>query len=106
MLQFFKYVLATFVGIIIFLFASFFILVGIGSMLSSDDEVVIAEKSILKLDLNKPIQEVGIENPFAEIGGPFGGNENAVGLKDIIEALKSAQKDDNIKGIYLKTEGP
>ncbi|MCF2517913.1 signal peptide peptidase SppA [Dyadobacter sp. CY351] len=106
MLQFFKYVLATFVGIIIFLFASFFILVGIGSMLSSDDEVVIAEKSVLKLDLNKPIQEVGVENPFAEIGGPFGGNENAVGLKDIIEALKSAQKDDNIKGIYLKTEGP
>ncbi|MCF2486961.1 signal peptide peptidase SppA [Dyadobacter sp. CY347] len=106
MLQFFKYVLATFVGIIIFVFASFFILAGIGSMLSSDDEVVIAEKSVLRLDLNKPIQEVGVENPFAEIGGPFGGDENAVGLKDIIEALKSAQKDDNIKGIYLKTEGP
>lgn len=106
MLQFLKYVLATFVGIIIFLFVSMFILVGIGSMFSSEDEVVIEDKSVLKLDLNKPIQEVGVENPFAEIGGPFGGDENAVGLKDIIEALKIAQKDDNIKGIYLKTEGP
>ncbi|MCE7064465.1 signal peptide peptidase SppA [Dyadobacter sp. CY326] len=106
MLQFFKYVLATLVGITVFIFASFFILVGIGSMLSSEEKVVIEEKSVLKLDLNKAIQEVGVENPFADIGGPFGDNENAVGLKDIIEALKSAQKDDNIKGIYLKTEGP
>ena len=106
MLQFFKYVLATLVGITVFIFASFFILVGVGSMLSSEEKVVIEEKSVLKLDLNKPIQEVGVENPFADIGGPFGSNENAVGLKDIIEALKSAQKDDNIRGIYLKTEGP
>ncbi|GGB90963.1 signal peptide peptidase SppA [Dyadobacter sediminis] len=106
MLQFFKYVLATFVGIIIFIFVSVFILAGIGSKLSSEDTVVIAEKSVLKLDLNKPIQEVGVENPFADIGGPFGGDENAVGLKDILEALKSAQSDSNIKGIYLKTESP
>ncbi|KAA6439982.1 signal peptide peptidase SppA [Dyadobacter flavalbus] len=106
MLQFFKYVLATFVGIIIFIFVSIFILAGIGSKLSSEDTVVIAEKSVLKLDLNKPIQEVGVENPFADIGGPFGGDENAVGLKDILEALKSAQSDGNIKGIYLKTESP
>jgi protease-4 len=106
MLQFFKYVLATFVGIIIFIFLSFFILAGIGTALSSEDEVVINDKSVLKLDLNNPIQEVGVENPFADLGGPFSGNENVVGLKDILEALKNAQEDDNIKGVYLKTEGP
>lgn len=106
MLQFFKYVLATFVGIIIFIFLSFFILAGIGTALSSEDEVVINDKSVLKLDLNNPIQEVGVENPFADLGGPFSGNENVMGLKDILEALKNAQADANIKGIYLKTEGP
>lgn len=106
MLQFFKYVLATFVGIIVFILLSFFILAGIGSKLSSDETVVIAEKSVLKLDLNKPIQEVGVENPFSDIGGPFGGDENAVGLKDILEALKGAQADSKIKGIYLKTVSP
>ncbi|WP_138483385.1 signal peptide peptidase SppA [Dyadobacter bucti] len=106
MLQFFKYVLATFVGIIIFIFLSFFILAGIGTALSSEDEVVINDKSVLKLDLNNPIQEVGVENPFADLGGPFSGNDNVVGLKDILEALKNAQADVNIKGIYLKTEGP
>ncbi|CAG5071427.1 Protease 4 [Dyadobacter sp. CECT 9623] len=106
MLQFLKYVLATFVGIILFLFLSFFILVGIGSMFSSDDEVTINEKSVLKLDLNQPIAEVGVENPFSDFGGMFSGNEDVVGLKDIIAALKSAQSDDKIKGIYLKTENP
>jgi protease-4 len=106
MLQFLKYVLATFVGIIVFIFLSFFILAGIGSVLSSDETVVVEDKSVLRLDLNKPIQEVGVDNPFADLGGPFGGNENVVGLKDILEALKNAQVDDKIKGVYLKTEGP
>jgi protease-4 len=106
MLQFFKYVFATLVGIVVFFILSFFILVGVGSALSSDDKVVVEEKSVLKLDLNKPIAEVGVENPLSGLGGPFSGNENVTGLKDIKDALKSAQKDDKIKGIYLKAENP
>ncbi|NIJ53375.1 signal peptide peptidase SppA [Dyadobacter arcticus] len=106
MLQFFKYVLATFVGIILFLFLSIFILAGIGAMFSKDEEVVLDDKSVLRLDLNKPIQEVGIENPFSDFNGIFDGGEDVVGLKDIVEALKNAQIDNKIKGIYLKTEGP
>jgi len=106
MLQFFKYVFATLVGIFVFFLVSIFILIGIGSMLSSEDKVVVEEKSVLKLDLNKPIQEIGVENPLADIGGPFAGNENVTGLKDIVDALKSAQNDNKIKGIYLKAENP
>lgn len=106
MLQFLKYVLATFVGIILFLFLSFFLLAGVGAMFSSDDKVTIDDKSVLRLDLNQPIQEVGVENPFSDIGGPFSGGENVMGLKDVLDALKSAQNDDKIKGVYLKTEGP
>lgn len=106
MLQFLKYVFATFVGIILFLFLSIFIFAGIGAMFSSDEKVTIDDKSVLRLDLNRPIQEVGVENPFSDIGGPFSGGENVTGLKDILDALKNAQVDDKIKGIYLKTEGP
>lgn len=106
MLQFLKYVLATFVGIILFLFLSFFILAGIGSLFSSEEKVTLEDKSVLRLDLNQPIQEVGVDNPFSEFGVPFTGEESVVGLKDIVDALKSAQSDDKIKGIYLKTEGP
>ena len=83
MLQFFKYVFATLVGILVFFILSFFLLVGIGSALSSDEKVVVEDKSVLKLDLNKPIAEVGVENPLSELGGPFSGNEDVTGLKDI-----------------------
>ena len=106
MLQFFKYVLATLVGLFFFFIITIFIFAGIGAAFSSEETVVVADKSVLKLDLNKPIQEVGTENPFSGLGGPFAGNENTVGLKDITDALKNAQSDDKIKGIYLKTEGP
>lgn len=106
MLQFLKYVLATFVGIILFVFLSFVIIGSIGAALSSEEKATISEKSVLKLDLNQPIREVGVDNPLSEFGLPFTGEETVVGLKDILDALKSAQNDDKIKGIYLKTEGP
>jgi protease-4 len=106
MLQFLKYVLATLVGLFLFFILTIVVFAGIGAMFSSDEKVTIAEKSVLKLDLNKPIREVGVENPFAEIGGPFGGGESVSGLNDILNALKTAKEDKNIKGIFLKTEGP
>lgn len=106
MLQFLKYVLATFVGIIVFFFLSIFILIGIGSAFSSSEKVAVKENSVLKLDLNQPIQEVGVDNPFSDLGGPFSGNENVVGLKDIKDALKEAKNDANIKGVYIETGSP
>jgi protease-4 len=106
MLQFLKFTLATFVGIVLFIFLFIFLLAGVGSMMSSDEKVTLTDKSVLKLDLNKPIQEIGVENPFADIGGPFGGGENVAGLNDILAALKNAKKDSKISGIVLKTEGP
>ncbi len=106
MLQFIKFVLATLVGLFLFFIVSLFILVGIGSAFSSDDKVVIESNSVLKLDLDRPIQEVGVENPFAELSIPFAGNDETIGLKDIRDAITRASKDDNIKGIYLITQDP
>ena len=106
MLQFLKFVLATLVGLFLFFIVSFFILVGIGSALSSDDKVIVESNSVLKLDLDRPIKEVGVENPFSNLSIPFATNEETIGLKDIREAITLASKDDNIKGIYLKTQDP
>ena len=105
MLQFLKFVLATLVGLFLFFVLSFFILVGIGSAFSSDDKAVIEDNSVLRLDLDKPIKEVGVENPFAELGA-FGGGDETIGLKDIREAITYAAADDHIKGIYIKAENP
>ncbi|GAB3171933.1 signal peptide peptidase SppA [Telluribacter humicola] len=106
MLQFLKYVLATVVGIFLFSFLSLFLLIGIGSLFSSDDKVVINDNSVLKIDLNKPVQEVGVENPFSDFGGPFFNPKDVIGLKDIRAALTYAREDDNVKGVYLKVESP
>ncbi len=105
MLQFLKYVLATMVGLALFFFVSLFVIAGIGAAFSGSDTAVINSNSVLKLDLNSPVKEVGEENPFAEIGGPFGG-ESITGLKDIKSAIGVAKTNDNIKGIYLKVDAP
>uniref|UniRef100_UPI003593E0CE S49 family peptidase n=1 Tax=Persicitalea sp. TaxID=3100273 RepID=UPI003593E0CE len=105
MLQFLKFVLATLVGLFLFFILSFFILAGVGSALSSEDKTVVKDNSVLRLDLDKPIKEVGVENPFAELGA-FGGGEETIGLKDIREAITYAATDDHIKGIYIKAENP
>ena len=107
MRQFLKYVLATIVGILLFSFFSFLLLAGIGAALSSssDKRTTVKEKSVLKLDLDKPIQERSVDNPFEGLG-PVGGSGNAIGLIELKQALKEAKTDDNIRGIYLQTETP
>ena len=106
MLQFFKFVLATIVGIFLFFLVSFFLFAGLASVFSSEDTITLDANSVLRLDLNKPIREVGVENPFEDFPSPFSGAESALGLNDLREALANAKLDDNVKGIYLKAEMP
>ncbi|WP_266367360.1 signal peptide peptidase SppA [Tellurirhabdus rosea] len=107
MRQFFKYVLATIVGLLLFSVVSFFLFVGIISAIgaASDNETAVKEKSVLKLNLNNPIQEVGVENPF-EGFGPFNSTGDVIGLIGLKEALANAALDPNIKGIYFQAEYP
>ena len=104
MWQFMKYVFATIVGLLLFTLLSFFLLIGIGAALgSSDEKTKLETNSVLKLSLDAPIQEVAIENPFAEFTG---GQGDVLGLIDIKGAIANAQLDPNIKGIYLDVQYP
>ncbi|WP_259016025.1 signal peptide peptidase SppA [Emticicia fluvialis] len=107
MLQFLKYVFATIVGLLLFFVVCFFILVGIGSLMSnSDEKTFVSKNSVLKLDLNQIIREnTPQEDPFTELlsGGRGPGQ---VGLPQIKEAIANAKLDPNIKGIYLHAEYP
>src|SRR5919202_5778636 len=107
MRQFLKYVLATVVGLLLFSFVGFLLLVGFTAALTSsaDNKTDVKENSVLKIDLDKPIQERGEDNPFNGFG-PFNGTSDALGLIEIKQALKKAKEDNNIKGIYLQTERP
>ena len=99
MWQFIKYVFATIVGLFIFSLLGFFLFIGMAAALgSSEERTTVESNSVLKLNLNSQIQEVTVENPFAELSG---GQGNIVGLLDIKSALANAKLDDNIKGVYL-----
>jgi len=107
MRQFFKYVLATIVGLLLFSIVGFLLLIGIGSAISStaDRKTTVKENSVLKLNLNSPIEERSVDNPFNGFG-PFSSTGDVIGLVELKQALKAAKEDDNIKGIYLQSEYP
>ncbi len=105
--QFLKYVLATIVGLLLFSFIGFMLLIGVGTALSSssDKKTTVKKNTVLKIELDKPIEERSAENPFSSFG-PVGGTGDAIGLVELKRTLKEAKEDDNIEGIYLQTEGP
>ena len=110
MWQFFKYSLATLMGLFLFLIVSVLIIVGIGAAMSGgESEFEVKENSILKLDLNRPIVENAStedDNPFASIPNPFFESTEKIGLIQILSALERARIDNNVKGIYLDVSFP
>lgn len=105
MLKFFRGVLATIVGLIFF---SFLVLIigsaVLGVLAAREGEVEVAENSVLHLQLNKPIveREEGIPiTPFDVLPGAEGGVH---GLVEILESIRGAKEDANIKGIYLDVQ--
>ena len=102
MLHFFKYVLATLVGLFLFFVVSFFLLLGIGSLFSgSDSAVSVKENSVLQINLNQQI----VENASTDdsFGALFQSQVSKVGLVTLKEVIANAKLDPNIKGIYLES---
>ncbi|WP_181306797.1 signal peptide peptidase SppA [Rufibacter sp. XAAS-G3-1] len=104
MRQFLKFVLATMVGLLLFMVVGFVILLGIGAAASSSDTVSIAEGSVLELKLGPPVVERSPRSPFAELGLEEVFGEQGIGLDEIKASIKKAKADDNIKGIFLNLD--
>lgn len=104
MKQFFKFVLATVVGIFLVSFIGIVLFsIVIGAIISSTEKkVVVQNNSMLVLDLSRQIVDRADKNPFEEFEIPGIQMEKQIGLNDIQVSLKKAVKDDRIKGIYLK----
>jgi len=104
MKTFFKMLLASILGVIIAGLLLFFILIGIGSaLISSGDGVVeIEPNSILKLTLDNEIFDREPNNPLAGINFAGIGKDRQDGLIEILDNIKKAKDDANIKGIYLE----
>lgn len=107
MKDFFKMMFASTLGFIIasfiFSFISMIVMFAMmGSIVGSfgkQQPFVLQNNSILNLRLEGEIRERTVENdPFAEL---MGNRTLAMGLNDIIGAIRKAKNSDKIKGIYL-----
>ncbi len=103
MKNFFKYLLASILGVFISLFLIFIVFAGIfGAMIAAiDAPAIVSPNSVLHLTLNQQIVDRAAENPFEDFS-PFNmASTSRTGLNDILENIKKAGKDENIKGIFL-----
>ena len=102
MKQFFKYVLATVVGMLcvaVFMFIMGLAMVG-AAVASDSAEPVVEKGSVLHLTLAGTLNERAADNPLASLmGNDMVENQ---GLDDMVKAIKVAKDDDRIKGIYIE----
>ncbi len=102
MKQFFKYVLATVVGIlcigVLWSMMAFFML-GIVAA-SSDTEPQVEKGTVLRLKLKGTLQERATDDPFSSLLGKE--ELTTQGLDDLIHAVKVAKENKKVKGIYIE----
>lgn len=108
MKEFFKYVFATVVGIVISSVVlgiiGFVIFIGMIASVGSESETVVKKNSVLYLNLDQAITERTPENSFGQLFG--GSNDKSIGFNDVARALKKAQDDDNIQAVYINVSAP
>jgi protease-4 len=110
MKEFFKYVFATMVGIVlssVVLVVLFFIIIA-GLIASIGDEKIVEVKnnSVLYLDLDQVITERTPDHSLAGIPIIGSGEGKSVGFYDVIKALKAAKTDDKIEAVYINVSAP
>ena len=107
MKSFFKYLLASILGILIASLIMFFITIGIISVLvtSQDKPVGIKSNTILMLKLDQPINDRKSPLPMFVYNLTSFGAETQLGLNDILNNISKAGQDENIRGIFLELSG-
>ena len=110
MKDFFKYTLATIVGVIVSVillgfvfFVGFFVLI---ASLGNEKPIAISSNSVLALNLDAPIIE---RTPEKSLRGLLFWDESerrSIGFNDAIQALKAAANDSKIKCVYIEVSSP
>jgi protease-4 len=110
MREFFKYVFATVVGILISTFLIFLVIillvVGIVSSIDEDKSINVLSNSVLHLNLDQNIKERTPNKTLENLPIVGSGGGKSIGFNDVIIALKRAKTDENIRCIYLNVSSP
>ena len=101
MKKFFLNVLATVVGIIVFLLLiGFFGMMSIvGMVASSDATTKVKDNSVLVLKMDGSLEERASDDIMSQFAGVVG---QTMGLEETLNAIKKAKENDHIKGIYIE----
>ena len=106
MRQFFKFLFASMLGFVLGSILLIFIVVGMisAAVNSLDDDKVteVKSNSMLYLDFEKPIVDRASKNPFENLSFSSFDTEGSTGLNTILDNLRKAKEDKNIKGIYME----
>jgi len=100
MKQFFKFVLATIVGVVLITVILVLVVIGIISA-SGDKTIEVEPNSVLHMAFTNPITERTPNNPLAGLSFLGLDKDKSTGLNDILANIKKAKADANIKGIFL-----
>ena len=101
MKEFFKFMFASMVGFIltvIILSVIFIVIIIAVISFSTSTEITISPKTVMIIKLDKPVMDRSPKNPFFV---NLGSNNKISGLNDILDNIKKAETDPDIKGIYL-----
>jgi len=101
MKDFFKYVLATIVGIVI-LFVVIAILGAmslVGMVASGEATKNVSDNSVLVVNLSGTMEEQAGDNTLNQF---LGSAASSMGLQETLEAIQKAKENDNVKGIYIE----
>lgn len=98
-MKFLRNVIATVIGIFVFIMLFVFGVILIGTVFGGDESISVKSDSIIELNLKN------IQNDYAgKFKDPwvtqFSG-QNGIGLTDVINAIEAAKTDDKIKGISI-----
>lgn len=106
MKDFFKYLIATVVGILLTTLLGILIFFGIvGAIVSKSDKPVdVKENSLLVMKFDKVIADRGSKSFMPNFGSMELTPEGSIGLNDILKAIKNAAEDSKIRGIFIENE--
>lgn len=105
MKEFFKFVFASMIGVILSFFVIILLLIivatAVVSSAGSDNKAELTKNTVLHLTLNKTVTERSDKSPFSDFNFMGFNSDKSIGLNDILANIRNAKNNDNIKGIYL-----
>ncbi|MBC9795014.1 signal peptide peptidase SppA [Sinomicrobium weinanense] len=100
-MKFLRNLLASILGCLVAFGVLFFMLLIFVALAGSQEKTItVSSNSILEIRIDEPLKDYGGRFDFTDFGIKF---EKYDGLNHILEAIKKAKTDDNIKGISIRS---